>query len=104
LRNSISLYEALTAVTSLLTEASKAKLGKARLCQAAPTTAGPSERRGGGEREPISPFEKRLELTTNPWGLQKFKSLYYYKCWIFLIPTAMYSLSDLIRGCLLFCR
>ena len=31
LRNSISLYEALTAVTSLLTEASKAKLGKARL-------------------------------------------------------------------------
>ena len=31
LRNSISLYEALTAVTSLLTEASRAKLGKARL-------------------------------------------------------------------------
>ena len=31
LRNSISLYEALTAITSLLTEASKAKLGKARL-------------------------------------------------------------------------
>ena len=48
LRNSISLYEALTAVTSLLTEASKAKLGKARLRQAAATTAGPSEGRGGG--------------------------------------------------------
>jgi hypothetical protein len=31
LRNSISLYEALTAVTSLLTEESKTKLGKARL-------------------------------------------------------------------------
>ena len=31
MRNSISLYEALTAVTSLLTEAGRAKLGKARL-------------------------------------------------------------------------